>query len=142
MFRKVTHSLLLAIFAGISLLGSAGLHQLLGAAHHGHSHHLVQANEVTASQTATAHQHAECKHHHHRAETPATPAHQHGHPTPAHDHDCPVCDWFAQSFFAELPASTLLVFEALEVRPLALEVVVTQRLEGVPPVRGPPSLVS
>ena len=131
MRNKLLQFVCLVLFAAISLPGHAGLHALLGLSH-SHQHH----SHKPAAKVAAEHKH--CSHHH--AHKSHAHDQQESDPSPIDEEDCPVCDWFAQTWSADLPEPVLARFEQHFSRPLALEVVVVAVTLGTPPARGPPAV--
>ena len=132
--NKLLSCVCLVLFAAIALPGHAGLHALLGLSHsHSHPNHSHQsAAKVT--------EHKHCSHRHQHTHQSQTPEQQRSEPSPIDEDDCPICEWFAQTWSADLPERVLAQVEQHFARPLALEVVVVAVTLGTPPARGPPTV--
>ncbi len=129
--NKLLQFVCLVLFAAIALPGHAGLHALLGLTHSHHSHQ--PATHVA--------EHKHCSHHHHQHAHKSQAGEQHdSEPSPIDEEDCPVCEWFAQSWSADLPEPVLVRMEQHVSRPLALEVVDAAMTLGTHPARGPPAV--
>lgn len=134
MASKVLQFVLVMYFAGISLLGSSGLHTLMGLSH-GHLHGVVGVAHKDES-----HSH-HCKHHHHHSNAvdESQPRHHH-HDDSTPEHDCPICDWASQPIADLTPPPVELTLERPVLRPLASEVVAPCAALVTPPARGPPTV--
>lgn len=127
---------LLAVYAGIALVGHGGMHLLHGDSHF-HPHAVAESG---------GHSHGGCCHHHHADE--ATPesdsgsgGHEHRHDSPAHDHDdCVICQHFAAKaclIAADLPLSFSGGVEHID---CPLPLLISGEDCYVLPIRGPPAL--
>lgn len=136
-FHKFLQHALLVIFAGISLLGSPGIHALMGISH-GHSHSVaVHAPSKKPVESQAPHR---CKHHHHSEnEASDQPAHSHEDQNQP-EHECPICEWAAQSIADVSTPHVPLVFERAFLRVQAVDELAPWISLVTQPARGPPSV--
>ena len=116
-FRKLTSTLLLAVFVAVSALGE-GLHAIPGASHHhGGSYHTGQSHY--------------CHHSH------GTPDETGESPSGSHD-DCSICRFLAQSIDLSAPASSADWVPCVILPPIETPTVLQDR-SGLFDARAPPT---
>lgn len=127
--------LLLLYQVAISLLGSSGLHGVLGCHH---EHQLSPAG--AAPQASSGHRHSRCRHAHSHSHSAPTKPEQQDSQSPLTDDSCAICQFFTR------PAEAVSVFQwsSLTAVLSSVEIEVAKQssvvFESVYEVRGPPSL--
>ena len=125
--------LLLLYQVAISLLGSSGLHGVLGCHHEHHA-----STTVATSPACSGHQHSCCRHSHSHNHSAPTKPDPHNSQPPLTDDNCEICQFFAR------PAEAVIVYQCLSLTTVlsTVEIEVAKQssvvFESVYEVRGPP----